>query len=86
MPLRVQNTPNPNAIKITLDRKLTEGTSRTYSGPAAAADDPLAGRLLAIPGITTVFMLNDFITLTKSADANWNALMGSIEAALAEQS
>lgn len=86
MALRVQNTPNPNAIKITLDRKLTDGKSRTYTTAAAAAGDPLASRLLAIPGITTVFVLNDFITLTKAADAKWDALLGSIEDALRAES
>jgi hypothetical protein len=80
----VQPTPNPNAFKFTLDRQLSAGKSQTISSAPDPAADPLGSRLFAIPGVTMVFLLNDFITISKSADANWENLVPQIEAALHE--
>ena len=38
------------------------------------ADDPMAAALLAIDGVTSVFMTADFVTLSKSPDAEWAAI------------
>jgi len=49
--ISVQPTPNVNALKFMLDRRLTEGKSRTFRSPEEAPDEPLARALLAIPGV-----------------------------------
>ena len=35
----------------------------------------MAGGLLALPGVTSVFMTADFVTLSKSADASWDEIV-----------
>ncbi len=77
-----QPTPNPNAMKFSVNRQLTEGSSRTYGSPAEAAGDALAAALFAVPGVKTVFILNDFVTVTKLPDAVWGDLAPAAEAAL----
>lgn len=86
MPVTVtpQPTPNPNAMKYTLDRSLTTGKSKTFSSIAEAAADPLALRLFRIDGIKTVFFLNDFITITKNLSAQWEEITPNIQSALQE--
>jgi len=80
----VQPTPNVNALKFVVNRRLTEGRSRTFRTAAEAADVPVAQRLLAIPGVVQVFLLNDFITVTRDPSADWNAIVPQVEAVLRE--
>ena len=68
----VQETPNPNALKFTLNRVVAErGT--TYRD-AKAAEPEWARQLLGIPGITQVFAMNDFVSVTKTPDADWGVI------------
>lgn len=81
--VRFQETPNPNAGKFTVGRTLVEGRrGRTFASAEAAADDPLAARLFAVPGVASVFVVADFVTVTKDADAAWAELAPRVQAAL----
>ncbi|MCS7234906.1 MAG: NifU N-terminal domain-containing protein [Armatimonadota bacterium] len=84
MRIEVQPTPNVHALKFTLDRRVTEGRSETYTSLEQAAASPLALRLLRIPGVRMVFLLNDFVTVTRQPDAPWDAIVPEVERALRE--
>ncbi|HET6764388.1 MAG TPA: NifU N-terminal domain-containing protein [Longimicrobiaceae bacterium] len=76
-------TPNPNAGKFTVGRTLVEGRSgKTFDSPASAAGEPIAARLLEEPGVASVFMVADFVTVTKEPAADWRELAPRIVAAL----
>jgi len=75
----VQPTPNVNALKFVLNRRVTEGRSQTFTDAAGAAS-PLARDLLGIPGVRQVFFLNDFITVTRVEDVDWDAVVARAEA------
>lgn len=84
MRIEVQPTPNMHALKFTVDRRLTQGRSETYTSPDQAAGSPLAQRLLRIPGVRMVFLLNDFVTVTRHPDADWDIIVPEVERALRE--
>lgn len=69
MPVRVDHTPNPNALKFTVGTAV--GGPTTYSADSAT-DDPLGSALLEIGGVIGVFMTADFVTLTKENEADWS--------------
>lgn len=71
MPVVAQPTPNPNARKFTVGKPV--GGPATFT-PANADDDPTAADLLAIDGVTSVFMTADFVTVTKTAEVEWTAI------------
>ena len=75
----VQQTPNVNALKFVVNRRMTEGRSQTFTDPTTAAA-PLARDLLGIPGVRQVFFLNDFITITRTEEADWGAVAPAAEA------
>ena len=76
----VDGTPNPNAVKLTLNRTVaTQG--KTYRD-AAAADTAWAKALLGIPGVVQVFAVNNFISVTKTPAAEWDAIIPQAEQAL----
>lgn len=81
--IRYQPTPNPNAGKFTVGRKLTEGrASRSYFTREQAAADPLATALFALTGVASVFIVDDFVTVTKDAAADWSELVPRVTDAL----
>ena len=72
--VQVQPTPNINALKFVVNRRVTEGRSQTFRSAQEAAASPLASALLGIPGVIQVFFLNDFITLTRDPGTDWDAI------------
>lgn len=70
-----QNTPNPNAGKFVVGRQVTPlGTSRSYYHLDEVGDDRMAYALLSLPGVRSLFMVDDFVTVTKTAAADWTAI------------
>ncbi len=69
MPVRVDVTPNPNALKFTVGTPV--GGPKTFVA-GHDSDDPLAAELLDLEGVTSIFMTADFVTLSKTPDADWD--------------
>lgn len=82
--VEVQPTPNVNALKFVTNRRLTEGRSQTFRTVEEAAASPLAVKLLQIPGVVQVFVLNDFITVTRDPGTPWETIAGTVEDAIRE--
>jgi hypothetical protein len=83
--VKFHETPNPNAAKFTVGRTLVEGRSgRTFDSAGEAEGDPVAARLMAEPGVRSVFMVADFVTVTKDDAATWADLAPRVQAALRE--
>jgi NFU1 iron-sulfur cluster scaffold homolog, mitochondrial len=80
MPITADLTPNPNALKFTVGAPV--GGPVTHLA-GSGTDDPLASALLALPGVVSVFMTADFVTLSKSAEADWEAIRPAAIAILA---
>ncbi len=80
--VEVTATPNPNAMKFTLDRVLVPAGSRSYSTRFEAMDDPLAQDIFAIPGVQGLFFMADFITVTKDPGAAWEGIVRAVEEAI----
>lgn len=83
--VRFQPTPNPNAGKFVVNRPVVGGNaSKSYYSALQAADQPVASALFEIPGVQSLFMVEDFITVTKAADADWQQLIPEVSAAIAK--
>jgi len=78
-----QNTPNPNAVKCILDRKIAD-EPRSYLKAADAAADPLGSRLFAIDGVTNILIHSDWITIGKRPEAQWKPIKAALERVLHE--
>lgn len=72
--IQTEQTPNPATLKFLPGRPvMTRGTA-DFRSLDAAAPSPLARRLFGIEGVTGVFLGSDFISVTKSDDADWSML------------
>lgn len=77
----VEGTPNPNAVRISANQILFEGPKSTSLKSGAETDHPLARALVSIDGIDNIFGINDFVTITKEPDADWDAILSKVEEA-----
>jgi hypothetical protein len=75
MPIQIDNTPNPNALKFTIGRPV--GGPATFSA-AKPTDDPLGLALLEVDGVASVFMTADFVTITRDPGASWEMIAATV--------
>ena len=61
-----------------------QGGSVNFSNPREGMASPLAKRLFAIDGVTSVFFGSDFVTVSKGEDAHWNLLKPEVFASIME--
>ena len=73
-------TPNPDAMKFNLDTRLAEMFNVLS---ATDAEQPFAKAVFAIPGVVSLFGVNDFVTVTRSADADWAPIIAAVQEAAA---
>ncbi len=79
--LEVQSTPNPNALKFILNRSISE-QSTSFFDAASAKDHPAASMLFEIPGVNSLLLLGDFITINKRPEAKWPAIKEGVRKTL----
>ncbi len=80
--IQTQETPNPQTLKFIPDGQivLQNGTAEFKSQKSAAISSPLALQLFEIEGVDSIFLGNDFITVTKKIDSNWQKIKPEIQA------
>lgn len=83
--IQVEGTPNPNAAKFVLDDEVFGAESRSYFSAADAGGDSLAERLFEIEGVRALFMVDNFITVTRSESTAWDAMVEEILCAIREE-
>ncbi|ALN71279.1 MULTISPECIES: NifU family protein [unclassified Aureimonas] len=82
--IQTESTPNPQTLKFLPGRVVLENGTAEFLEPAeAGARSRLAGKLMAVSGVTAVFFGYDFITVTKDA-TDWAHLKPAILAAIME--
>ena len=73
--VRVQPTPNPDAFQFILNGKVIGDGTKTFDSPEDAGNDVLAKALFEIFGIQSIYLKENFVTITKSTTVGWHTLM-----------
>lgn len=76
--IQTEQTPNPSTLKFIPGRVVMERGTMDFASVDTAGPSPLARRLFAIEGVERVFFGADFVTVTKSAERDWQVLKPSI--------
>lgn len=76
--IKIEPTPNPNAIKLNVDGRIIEAGSRSFEKPGDAEGNALATALFQLPAIKSVFFMPTFVTVSKDAGADWSTLAGQV--------
>lgn len=68
--------PNPNSMKFVVNYMLIpEGASFDFPDATSAERSPLAMALFAFPYVRRVFLMSNFVTVTKDETTTWEAVL-----------
>src|SRR5215218_5593366 len=77
-------TPNPETMKFVANKLLYPGKSIDFPDVESTKPSPLATELFGFPFIKAVFIASNFVTLTKTAETDWDDVIPSIRQFLKE--
>ena len=73
--LYTEQTPNPESLKFVTNRMLYRGTADFRTVDLAKEWSPLAVELFDMPFVNGVYICNNFVTLTKEMNYQWEDVM-----------
>src|SRR5437588_2043101 len=73
-----QETPNPNAVKLSLREPVTHGVARQFASAEQAESDPLAKSLFEVGNLVSVFYMDNMVTTEKEDSADWDELLPAL--------
>jgi Fe-S cluster biogenesis protein NfuA len=82
--IQTESTPNPATLKFLPGQTVLEIGTADFPTEEAAQKSPLAKRIFAAGGVTGVFFGTDFITVTKTAETDWQHIKPAILGAIME--
>lgn len=72
--IQTESTPNPLTLKFVPGEIVHPTGTAFYTSKEDASASPLAQRLFDVGEVTAVFLSNEFITVTKSPESDWEDL------------
>ena len=78
MIVETEHTPNPNTLKFLPGKKVSEVGPIEFLKNDKSIKVPLANKILSLKGAIMIFFGEDFITVKKEENSNWNDLKHSI--------
>ncbi len=80
--IQTQSTPNPDTLKFLPGQPVSPATPYEFRSAEEAAASPLAAALFDLTGVAGVFLGEDFVSITKTGEADWPALKPQALAAI----
>ncbi len=77
--LYTEQTPNPESLKFVTNRMLYKGTADFREEELAQAWSPLGTALFELPYVKGVYISNNFVTVTKEFNYEWQDIMLKIK-------
>lgn len=80
----IQKTPNPDAIKLIFDGEIHQGVGVSYYHASEAEEGSLARKLLSIPGVASLFVTKNFISVRRAPRVDWEKLTAALRQTISE--
>jgi hypothetical protein len=80
--LSIETTPNPNSMKLNLDERLAKGLAITYTHENRGNVPAYIDKILAIPGVSSVFRVEDFMAIQRKPTAGWEDILSQARVVL----
>ncbi len=77
-------TPNPETMKFVANKLLYPGKSIDFPDIDSAGPSPMAVELFGFPFVKAVFIASNFVTITRTPDADWEDVKPTIRQFLKE--
>jgi Fe-S cluster biogenesis protein NfuA len=82
--IQTESTPNPATLKFLPGQAVLSAGTADFPSAETAESSPLARRVFAAGGVAGVFFGPDFVTVTKTDDAEWSHIKPGILGAIME--
>lgn len=79
MGVRAEATPNPNALKFTTDKLIFQGDSSISVMSGDTSEHEILNDMMQLEGVDNVFGYQNFITINKMFDAEWDQLEAKVK-------
>ena len=73
--LYTEQTPNPETLKFVMNRIIYKGIADFKNAEQAYNWSPFASALFDFPFVKGVYLCNNFVTITKESEMEWNDIM-----------
>lgn len=68
-------TPNPGVMKFVANKVLNAGSPVDFTTSSDVSTSPLAAKLLNFPFVEAVFIANNYVSVTKNPQIEWDMVM-----------
>ena len=72
--IRTRETPNPNALQFVLNTQVLEKGKRSYASKEECKEDGMATAVFDFEAVQNVYIMENFVTVTKGDRFGWNPL------------
>jgi Fe-S cluster biogenesis protein NfuA len=76
--IRTRETPNPNALQFVLNAQILDYGNKSWSTKEECLDDKMGQALFATESVVNVYIMENFVTVTKGDGSNWSFLSPKI--------
>lgn len=81
--VRFVQTPNPEAGQFIMSHPVVRpGGTRTFDSPENAKGNLFAEAMFKVFGVESLYLKENFVTITKSSTVNWTSVMGALQEVL----
>ncbi len=82
--IQTESTPNPATLKFLPGQTVLDAGTADFPSAETSEKSPLATRVFTVDGVTGVFLGNDFVTVTKADNIEWDHIKPAILGAIME--
>lgn len=79
----IEPTPSPNAMKLNMDERVSDG--KTYTRESLDQAPDYIRRLLTIDGVKSLFQVADFISVERDPRADWKQILPRVREVFGEE-
>lgn len=83
--ISIEQTPNPNSMRIVFDTELPAGTSHNYKKSDAEAASEPAASMLKINGVEGIYHVMNFMAVERNGEVDWDIIIPEIEKIIENQ-
>ncbi len=76
--VRTRETPNDDALQFVINAVILDTGNRSYASAEDCADDPMGQALFDLNGVDNVYVMQNFVTVTKYPETDWSPLKDKI--------
>ncbi len=76
--VRTKETPNPNALQFVINAVLLDNGNISFASKKEAESDKMATALFERSGVLSVFVMDNFVTVTKDEKTSWVPLQDRV--------